>query len=188
MISWDRISLLHFCRSFLITLNGKTLGTQGAPSVPREGTALYQFVRIAVSTLGCGGCHADKMKCALRLRGTGWTVRSSDLGSGKIIFSTPKCPAEFGGPRSLPFNGYRVKLQGETRPRVKVTHSSPSSVEITCECSFYMPSWCGHSQFYTCYLTTLVSFVLLLRIQGINLGNVKGWRLAAKLRHCVKLC
>jgi len=63
----------------------------------------------------------------------------------RYFFILQNVLADFGGPHSLLFNGYRGKLQGEKRPRGKVTHSSPSSVEIKSQWSFASaPPTCLH--------------------------------------------
>jgi hypothetical protein len=61
---------------------------------------------------------------------TGWTVRGSNPGRGKIFFSSPKRPDGLWGPPSLLFNGYRGFFPGVKRPGRQINHSPPSSAEI----------------------------------------------------------
>jgi hypothetical protein len=58
---------------------------------------------------------------------TGWMVRGSNPGGGKI-FST--CPDRPWGPPSLLYNGYRVFLGGIKRPGRDADPSPPSSAEV----------------------------------------------------------
>ena len=74
---------------------------------------------------------------------TGWTVRESNPGGGKIFRTRPDRPW---GPRSLLHNGYGVSFLGVKRPGRGVTHPPPSSTEVKEKVELYLyspsgPSW-----------------------------------------------
>jgi len=79
------------------------------------------------------------------IKTTGYGLEGPDFGSRQWkdnFLLLQKVQADFGGPHSLLFDGYRGKLQGE---RGKVTHLFPSSVEIKSEWSYAsVPSTCLH--------------------------------------------
>ena len=64
---------------------------------------------------------------------TGWTVRRSNSGSGKL-FRT--CPDRPWGPHSLLYNGYRVFPGGKQRPGRDPDPSPPSSALVMKEWSY----------------------------------------------------
>ena len=70
---------------------------------------------------------------------TGWTVKGSNPGGGKIFCTRPDQP--WGAPSFL-YNGYRVSFPGVKRPGRCVDHPPPSSAEVKerVELYLYIPS------------------------------------------------
>jgi len=77
---------------------------------------------------------------------TARTVRGSNLGRGKRLFSFPKYPNRLWGPPSLIFCGYRGCIPGVKRPEREIDRSSPSSAEVN-----NTPSWLGQGKIYRLY-------------------------------------
>ena len=70
---------------------------------------------------------------------TGWTVRKSNPGGGKIFLTRPDRPW---GPPSLLYKGHRVSFLGVIRQGRGVNHPPPSSAEVKerVELYTYFPS------------------------------------------------
>ena len=72
---------------------------------------------------------------------TGWTVRESNPGKGKIPRTRPD---RLWNPPSLLYNGYRVSFLGLKRPGRGVNHPPPTSAEVKVRVELYLysgPLW-----------------------------------------------
>ena len=78
----------------------------------------------------------DRVVWSVERLTTGWAVRGSNPGGGEI-FRT--CPDRLWGPRSLPYNGYRVFPGGKERPGRDADPSPPSSAVVIKELYLYFP-------------------------------------------------
>jgi len=79
-----------------------------------------------------------------------WAVQSSNPGTGKKFFTSPKRPARLWVPTSPLFKGYRGSYQRVKRPESDVNHSHQPSVAVKNEwslhlCYPYIHSWHRHT-------------------------------------------
>jgi len=84
-------------------------------------------------------------------RVTGWRVRGSNTGKGKIRPSFRKSSHRLWGPRTPLFVGYQGSLPGVKRLGRELNQSSPLSIDVMNEWSYtstalVWTSWCAHGE------------------------------------------